>query len=211
MTEREPDGLIISKEPTGRYRVRQYIKEIQVSRRDNKTIIGGRTNNGDEFKEIMKWLYKGSKEDKLEIAWTSLSDGKLDVGEYIDFEDIFDHYDIYNTYWSIGLPIGAIFAGIAVACGAPLEFAEALARFYVSFSYNVLAAHYITGAIENLGSEEEGGNDVSLIVYIRLSRYRYNVDGYTFNVPAGIMFRIEPYSSSSSPLPPPTLIPYNLP
>jgi len=79
VTVREPDGVIISREPTGRYRVRQYIKEIQVSRRDNKTIIGGRTNNGDEFKEIMKWLYKGSKEDKLEIAWTSLSDGKLDV------------------------------------------------------------------------------------------------------------------------------------
>ena len=208
VTEREPDGLIISKEPTGRYRVRQYINNIQIDNYGN--VVGGKTNNDDEFSDVVNWLYSSSKEDKVEIAGTSLSDGKLDYDESIYFAKIFDN-DVYDVDWEIGLPIGAIFAGIAIACGAPLEFAEALAGFYVSFSYGMSAFLYFGGHIKNMGDVAGYGNKVPLVVYIRLSKAYYNVDGYTFNVPAGVMFRLEPYSSSPSPPPPATPTPYNLP
>jgi hypothetical protein len=164
---------------TGKEKTEDYVKDIQVSGSD---IVGG-VKQG--FPAYMSKILDGSLEEKCIIPGTVLSDGDLDVDEYIQFSEVFDWYDTYNQDFEIeipiGIPVGAVLSYYFGIGGAVGSFLNRLAV--------IIPLGYIAGVLENLGQEFNLGYDVYEDIYILISKYRYAAPQGIFKVPMGIYFK----------------------
>jgi len=165
---------------TGKEKTEDYVKDIQVS---GSKIVGGIRQG---FPAYMSKILDGSQEEKCIIPGTVLSDGDLDVDEYIQFSEVFDWYDTYNQDFEIGIPVGAILSyyfGIGGTVGSFLN------RLAVTLSSGHSASIFVEGVLKNLGQEAGSGYDVYEDIYIQISKYRYAAPQGTFKVPVGVYFR----------------------
>ena len=203
LVQRTSAGVVIREEPTGNERIREYVLEVEAhDEGDYSVLLDYITYDGKEFEGIMKWFYNGTKEEKLILSNSVyLDDGVLDVGEYVQFGEIFKNYDEYSVNFEIGLPIGAIIAYILVSANPALTpFAMVISGLLVSLSYGYSASIYVDGKLRNCGATEAGEYDVPVYVYMRISKYKYLAPGgYTFKVPAGVMFKILAVTGTGSP------------
>jgi hypothetical protein len=165
---------------TGKEKTEDYVKDIQVSGSD---IVGG-VKQG--FPAYMSKILDGSEEENCIIPGTVLSDGDLDVDELIKLSNIFDWYDTYDQDFEIGIPVGAVLSGLFGIGGAVGSFMNRLA---VTFSSGHSASIFVEGGLKNLGQESGSGSDVSEIIYIWISKYRYAAPQGVFKVPVGVYFR----------------------
>lgn len=96
---------------------------------DGSTILG-ECKNELPHQSLMSTLFNGSVLKQLSIPGTLLSDDDLDPGEYITLEQIFNYYDVCNSDFEIGVPVGAM---AALACGAlDIPVAGATCRAFTS-------------------------------------------------------------------------------
>jgi hypothetical protein len=164
---------------TGKEKTEDYVKDIQVSGND---IVGGEKQG---FPAYMSKILDGSEEEKCIIPGTVLSDGKLDVDEKIQFNEIFDCYDAYNQDFKmeipIGIPVGAVLSYYFGIGGAVGSFMNRLTA--------IIPLGYVGGALKNLGQELNLGYDVYEDIYILTSKYRYATPQGIFKVPVGIYFK----------------------
>ncbi|MHA1628199.1 MAG: hypothetical protein ACTSW6_03925, partial [Candidatus Baldrarchaeia archaeon] len=129
--------------------------------------------------------YDGTTEENPYIPDTSLSDGKLDVGESIAFSEIFNYYDVYENDFEIGIPVGSLVAQFA---GLPSFIEPVVKGLCVSLSWGESATRYVNGGLQNHG-DYPAGYDIWERIYVRVSKYQYTYGNYEFKVPAGIYFR----------------------
>ena len=176
-------GQIVKSEPTDDERIKEYIYSLQL---DGNHIVGG-YKDGLPSQNIMDWFYDGTEEEHLYIQGTSLSDGDLNVGEIIYFEDIINCYDQYNEDFEIGIPVGALVAALA---GFSAPYSTLLSPLMISMGWGQSYTIDLNGILENKGRYLGHGYNIFEAIYIRVSKYRYTSEsGYTFKVPAGIYFK----------------------
>ncbi|MEZ0394159.1 MAG: hypothetical protein ABWK00_03835 [Desulfurococcaceae archaeon] len=175
------------------------VEDLLVS---GSTILGGKSS-GLPHPAIMDLFFGGTNETLLQIPGTLASDGDLDAGEFIAFEQIFKYYDTCGSDFEVGIPVGSLVAlaicsalGIptgGTACAVAMAFGAAF-----QLSLGVEGSAMVTGGLENLGEHLGRGYNVSEVVYIKLSKYNYQVpppwwcfwcSPCVYRVPAGIYFR----------------------
>ena len=197
------DGVVISEEPTGRERIREYVFDVKtIETGDYLKIAGGKEDrlpsiSGEGEESIMDWFYEGTKEEVLVIPNSNVSDGDLDVNEDVQLGEIFDNFDVYEQNFEIGIPVGALVATLA---GWP-TFLEILASgLVVSLSYSTKSTLFVGGDLYNDGKGDFGAAyDVPVVVYIMLSKYRYLASATEYyDVPAGVMFKCVADTSGGS-------------
>jgi len=172
-------GHLISKTATGNEKMEDKIVNVHVSGIET---IGGQKNG---LPECIDEFYDGTTEKNPYIPDTSLSDGKLDVGESIAFSEIFNYYDIYENDFEIGIPVGSLVAQFA---GLPSFIEPVVKGLCVSLSWGESATRYVNGGLQNHG-DYPAGYDIWERIYVRVSKYQYTYGNYEFKVPAGIYFR----------------------
>ncbi|MCY0868733.1 MAG: hypothetical protein OWQ48_05855, partial [Desulfurococcus sp.] len=181
--------------------VENLITDILTS---GSTIQGG-YDYGLPHEALMNDFYKGTNLTLLSIPETALGDGKLDPGESITLDQIFQYYDKCNADFELPIPAGAILARAILAKLHPAGIvAEVIIAFVSAFQISLShegASIYIAGNIVNHGDYPgiPGDYNVPEYVYVRTSRYKYHYDipppwwcfwcpltPCDFNVPAGI-------------------------
>ncbi|MHA1628034.1 MAG: hypothetical protein ACTSW6_03080, partial [Candidatus Baldrarchaeia archaeon] len=130
--------------------------------------------------------YDGTTEESPYISGTDLSDGKLDVGEWVTLGQIFNYYDVYENDFEIGIPVGSLAAQFA---GLPSFIEPVVKGLCISLSWGETATRYVNGVLQNYGREGSVGYDIWEQIYVRVSKYQYTYGNYEFKVPAGIYFR----------------------
>ena len=171
-------GHLISKTTTGNEKMEDKIVNVHLS---GVNIEGG-TKNG--LPECIDEFYDGTTEENPYIPDTSLSDGKLDVGESIAFSEIFNYYDVYENDFEIGIPVGSLAAQFA---GLPSFIEPVVKGLCISLSWGETATRYVNGGLQNHG-DYPAGYDIWERIYVRVSKYQYTYGNYEFKVPAGIYF-----------------------
>lgn len=174
---------------TGNEMVLEYLYQFQLN---GNMIVGGM---GDGSPPCENLIFNGTVEENLIISGTTLSDGDLDVNEFIHFSQIFPCYDIYNVDSEIGMPIGALVALSSSAFGFTGPVATVVTSFLsgiaASLSYVQSIEAYLGGTITNYGQEDGLGYDVCEIMHCRRSKYLYQApNNQYFRVPLGIYFRL---------------------
>lgn len=159
-------------------------------------IVGG-MNDGLPHDNLMRMFFNGTELINPKIPNTMLADGILQPREYMAFELIFPYFDVCESDFEVGIPVGAA-AALAVciglgygpntpACLAAIKFSSA---FQVSISAQGPSIR-ISGNIVNHGMYDGRGYNVSEVVYMSISQYQYKSNTCYYNVPAGIYFRLE--------------------
>ncbi len=147
--------------------------------------IKGGINSG--LPSCIDWFFDGTNEENPEIPGTSLSDGRLDLGESIAFAALFPYYDQYGADFEIGIPVGALAA--AALSSTPAAFmAPVISGLAVSLSVGLSASIYVGGGLQNNGNDPVGYN-IWERIYVRVSKYKYSYGSYLFKVPVGLYFR----------------------
>jgi len=182
---------ILYYEDTGEERILEYV--FDVKRRRLPTGIYefvGDYKEGLPPEEIMEWFYNGTEKEYVKT---------LDVGEKLYSEEVIEGYDVYEEDFEIGIPLGAIVAALA---GVPEAYAMAVAPLVISLSWGESASVRLDFGLENDGQESGVGYDVSMRIYVMVSRYKflYKETDEPYKVPAGIYFECR---SSSGGTPPP--------
>lgn len=171
-------GVLISKEPTGKEKIRDLIRDVELETQHD--IRGGVKSQLNSFdKSVMHNIYRGATMDHLYISGTYLADGDLDSGERVLLKRIFHHYDVKKVNFEIGIPVGAM-----AAIFLPSPWSAIISALALSISYSEEYQLTISGGIENDGP---ANNE---LVYVAISKYRYVVkvlwwEEY-YNVPVGI-------------------------
>jgi len=173
---------------TGNEMVLEYLYQFQIN---GNIIVGGMEDGSPSCENL---VFNGTVEENLIISGTALSDGDLDVNEFIHFSQIFPCYDIYNVDSEIGMPIGALVALLSSAFGFTGPVATAITSFLsgiaASLSYVQSIEARVSGTITNYGQEGNLGYDVYEIIYCRRSKYLYQApNNQYFKVPISIYFR----------------------
>ncbi|MHA1590429.1 MAG: hypothetical protein ACTSVA_07480 [Candidatus Njordarchaeales archaeon] len=196
----EAGGVVIREEflgYTGYEKVQVWIKDIKT---EGTRIIGG-YSRGLLSEEIMDWLFQGTSLKAVKILKDpQLSDGDLDPGETAPLDLLYDisSIDAEKYYFNIGVPVGAIIAGLlSVASGGSLYvLAPLLSALTVDLGYFMEEYLYINGGLKNWGTYSE-------VLYMAVSKYKYEPG---FDAPAGTYF----YFPTSRPTSPPGGCPYLL-
>jgi len=190
---------ILYYEATDDERMLEYVFDVK-RRRDPETgiywFVGG-FKEGLPPEEIMEWFYNGTEKEYVKT---------LDVGEALCDKEVINNYDVYEVDFEVGIPVGAIIAAIITALAGATEtygmYAIAAAPLVVSLSWGESASIYLDFALENDGQEGGTGYDISMRIYVMVSRYKflYKETDEPYEVPAGIYFECR---SSSGGTPPP--------
>jgi hypothetical protein len=176
--------------PVGRSYIQEenyfYIADIYIS---GSTIVSGRDFGLPQ--EIINFFYGGVDKQQLVIPNTALSDGALQPGEYILFEEIFPYFDRCGADFEVGIPLGSIVSAALARTrtSLPIDVFPG-----VDISLSVQGARiYIKGSIHNHGDHPDIPTDYNApeYIYVAVSKYQYTATDLwgnicRYQVPSGI-------------------------
>jgi len=153
----------------------------------------------------MNSFFSGTNMTWVVIPDTPLNDGGLQPGESIALQSIVEHCDSCGDGFEVGIPAGAmlgLFVCSALGFGIGTPACEALLTYAGAFEISlelVPAEIRISGSLENEGSYNGIGYNITEYVFMAISKYKYKVPPpwwcpwctpCEYKVPAGIYFRL---------------------
>ncbi|ABL87600.1 conserved hypothetical protein [Pyrobaculum islandicum DSM 4184] len=165
-----------------------YIADIYIS---GSTIVSGKDFGLPQ--EVANLFYGGVDKQQLVISNTALSDGALQPGEHIQFNEIFPYFDRCEADFEVGIPVGAVVLAVLARVPVPAVLPkDVFPGIDISLSIQG-ATMYVLGSIKNYGDHPDVPTDYNVpeYIYAAVSKYQYtatDIWGNTclYQVPSGI-------------------------
>lgn len=187
----------------------EYLGDVARAYISNVWVVGQYIQGGKESgwpdNAIMNSFFSGTNMTWVVIPDTPLNDGGLQPGESIALQSIVKYCDSCGDGFEVGIPAGAmlgLFVCSALGFGVGTPACEALLTFAGAFEISlelVPAEIRISGSLENEGSYNGIGYNITEYVFMAISKYKYKVPPpwwcpwctpCEYKVPAGIYFRL---------------------